>query len=52
MIKIEGVSNFHGRMQGMNLMGGQTNSLEFTQTLFKMPKLEDWLEIYDKRADE
>lgn len=46
LISIEGVSEHMRRMQGINLSGGATNSVEVATGLFKMPQLSTWLTAY------
>lgn len=48
IVKIHGVDEYTARMQGINLNGGQSNALEFCQTLMGFPKLDELLEAFQK----
>jgi hypothetical protein len=48
-IKAYGVSEHAMRMQGLNLSGGQTNALEFCQTLFGYPSVSRMQQLYLER---
>lgn len=39
LIKVVGVDPYTFRMQGINLSGGQTNALEYCQTMFNFPTM-------------
>lgn len=41
-----------GRMQGINLVCGQVNALEFTQFMFKAPTLDQLLEAFEHDEEE
>ncbi len=51
LISIEGVSEFQRRMQGINLSGGPTNSVEFCQMILSAPKLPDLLVKYKEHNE-
>jgi hypothetical protein len=48
LVSIEGVSEYHQKVCGINLSGGQTNALEFCTTIFGMPTLDVLLESFEK----
>jgi hypothetical protein len=48
VIKIKGIYGYTAKMQGINLSGGQTNSLEFCQTMFNLPNLNELLVEFNK----
>lgn len=48
IVKIHGVDEYTARMQSINLNGGQTNALEFCQTLMGFPTLDQLLVEFQK----
>lgn len=48
VIDIEGIDEDVFKLENINLLGGQTNSLEYCQTMFKFPDLPSVLEQYKK----
>lgn len=50
LISIEGVSEQTRRMQGINLSGGATNSVEFVTGLFNAPQMTTWLKAYRQQS--
>jgi hypothetical protein len=46
LCRIDGVTEFTQRMQGINVSGGDTNAAEYCQTLFGLPDYTDVLVHY------
>lgn len=49
LVSIDGVSEYVRRMQGINLSGGATNSVEFCSAMFGMPSLDKMLEAFVRK---
>lgn len=49
LCKVEGVSEFTQRMQGINLSAGPSNAVEFCTTMFKLPTFGQLLEEFTER---
>lgn len=50
--RVRGVSEYTQRMQGINLSGGRTNSMEWCQTMLKLPGLDKMLAAFQKHLKE
>lgn len=48
LIKVVGIDPYTFKMQGINLSGGQTNALEYCQTMFKFPTMFELLDKFEK----
>lgn len=46
--KIQGPNDYITRMSGINLSGGHTNAVEFCNTLYNFPKMDELLEHMNK----
>ncbi len=51
LISIDGVSDFNRRMQGINLSGGDSNSVEFCTNIFGMPTMSIWIKAFRDKQD-
>ena len=48
LTNIVGIDPYTFKMQGINLSGGQTNALEYCQTMFNFPTMPGLLKEYIK----
>ena len=48
IVEIVGIKEHTQKMQSINLSGGQTNALEFCQTMYNFPKLDELLLEFQK----
>lgn len=46
LCRVEGIPEFTQRMQGINLSGGHTNSVEFCTTMLGLPSMNEMLDSF------